>query len=120
VTLAELLSSLRDEGPVAVEAELRSGYEVERIAGAQRYATAAALARRIDTVAGVGAIDGDRGAILVSGRAFPDALTSGPLAYRERLPVLLTTPGALPADTRRVIDDRTVFRDFAQRLVEKG
>ena len=78
----------------------------DRIAGADRYATAAQIAREIADHGGRmdGAIIalGDR----PDGRdAFPDALAASQLATRTRQPVLLVTPSTLPAATSDVLDD---------------
>lgn len=40
-------------------------------------------------------IDGLRTAFLTSGANYADAMTAGPLSYRERMPLLLTTPDRL-------------------------
>ncbi|MFQ6172009.1 cell wall-binding repeat-containing protein [Oryzobacter sp. R7] len=66
------------------------GGHADRIAGADRYRTAVAVAQR---VAPVGADE----VVLASGETFPDALAAGPLATRLKGPVLLTAKGALPA-----------------------
>jgi putative cell wall-binding protein len=66
---------------------------VERVAGTDRYATAAMLSRA-SFAPGVGA------AFVATGSAFPDALSAGPAAIKARGPVLLTYAGSLPAATR--------------------
>lgn len=63
-----------------------------RLAGSNRYATAAAIADHTFT-APVPAV------FLSSGLAFPDALSAGPAAAHQHGPVLLTKPGSLPAAT---------------------
>jgi putative cell wall-binding protein len=42
--------------------------------------------------------------IVGSGEVFPDALAAGPLAARERLPILLTGRDHLPAATAAALD----------------
>ena len=72
---------------------------LERLAGADRYATAARVAdSTFDTADTV---------VLASGaaRSFPDALTGNYLAGREGAPILLTEPTSLPAATRAALDD---------------
>jgi len=65
---------------------------VVRLAGNDRYATAAAVSRAtFPTGAPV--------AYVASGTAWPDALAAGPAAARRRGPVLLTDPTALPGAT---------------------
>ena len=66
---------------------------VTRIAGADRYATAAAVSAAT-FVPGVAA------AFVATGESFPDALSAGPAAIRNRGPVLLTTRGSLPQVVR--------------------
>ena len=76
-----------------------AGFNFERLAGFDRYETAAAIAlddatlRNADTV------------VLASGgeRNFPDALTANYLAGDVRGPILLTDPARLPAATRSAL-----------------
>ncbi len=66
----------------------------ERVAGADRYETAAALARRVHPA------DGPVDAVYVaSGESFPDALSGGAPAARDRAPILLTSRAQLPPST---------------------
>ncbi len=71
------------------------GYTVERIAGRDRYETAAMIADQIVAVTGTTPAR----AFLVRGDSFADALSAAPYAYSQRLPVLLTRPRSLPATT---------------------
>jgi putative cell wall-binding protein len=74
-----------------VEAAIRAaapGATVERIAGANRFETAAAVADAT--------FDGKIGAYIASGRAFPDALAAGPIAASTAAPVLLSEPCSVP------------------------
>jgi putative cell wall-binding protein len=66
---------------------------VSRMAGADRYGTAAAVSRE-SFEPGVPA------AFIATGHAFPDALAAGPAAIRTGGPVLLTQPRSLPQATR--------------------
>lgn len=74
---------------------------VKRVAGANRYATAALAATTPGAVAnslaltngGIRAVT----AILASGEVNADALAAGPLSYGWGIPVLLTPPDRLPA-----------------------
>jgi putative cell wall-binding protein len=89
-------------GPVAVADSVvdqlhKAGYEVVRIAGADRYGTAGKVAA--SDSAGIGRVGGLRTALLATGTAFPDALAGGPLSYAAGLPLLLTRPDTLPAPT---------------------
>lgn len=86
-------------GPAAVsrsvEATLADDHEVERIAGHDRYATAATIALRRPSA---------RRVYVATGATFPDALSVGPLASWQDAPILLTAPGALPDATRDALE----------------
>ena len=70
---------------------------VGRIAGANRYETAAALSA---SAYGTGATD----VMVATGADFPDALAGSAAAGRLGMPVLLTLPTQLPAATRTELD----------------
>ena len=67
---------------------------VERLAGADRYATSLAVARAYAAERG-GRLDA---VVLVSGRSWPDAVTAAGLAGRLDGPVLLVGPGGLSGE----------------------
>ncbi|MGQ0618219.1 MAG: cell wall-binding repeat-containing protein, partial [Acidimicrobiia bacterium] len=85
-----------------------AGFTTERIGGADRYATAAAVA----TTPGAAAVGSAPGfgptAIVASGVNFPDALASGPISYRNGFPLLLTLPGSLPEPTAEALDSLAI------------
>jgi subtilisin family serine protease/putative cell wall-binding protein len=88
-------SAIRDVAGNALSATswtLSTGKVEYRVAGADRYATAAAVSRA--TFA-----PGVPVAVLASGEAFPDALAGGPLAVRQGGPVLLVTSSTIPTAT---------------------
>jgi putative cell wall-binding protein len=87
---------------LAGELESR-GLQVERVAGADRFATAAAVAKRWGDADTVGTLKGQRTALLANGRGFADALAAGPVAAGAQLPLLLTTPESTTA-TATAID----------------
>lgn len=68
------------------------GTVITRIAGTDRYATAAAISK---SRFGAGATT----AFVATGASFPDALAGAPAAARAKGPVLLTARGELPAAT---------------------
>lgn len=68
--------------------------ETTRVAGLDRYRTAAAVAGTVVRLAGR-----PSRIFLVSGVAFPDALSVGPAAYASASPVLFATPTAMPTAT---------------------
>jgi len=78
------------------------GFIVERISGADRYATSAACAARVQTL--VGTTD----AFVVRGDSFADALAVSPFAYTQKMPVLLTKPTALPSAISGFIEGNDV------------
>lgn len=103
-------------GPVAVseevEAEIAQSIRVEtsRIEGDTRYDTAAKAAafvqERNDNAGNFPG--GQRAAFLTTGENFPDAVTAGaPAASNAEspIPVLLTRPDEVPAETQAVIDE---------------
>ncbi len=75
----------------AVEAALRAYGPVTRLAGADRYATAAAIAARYLPTGAT--------AWLATGAGYPDALVAAPVAGRAHAPLLLTAAGSVPAAT---------------------
>lgn len=89
------------------------GLSVQRVEGGDRYATAAAVADQI--MVKNGAQTGGT-VFVVRGDAFADALAVSPLAYSQKMPVLLTQPGSLPASTRGYIDRY----DVAQCVIVGG
>lgn len=74
---------------------------VERLAGADRFATAAAAAREGVRLRGAPA----DAVLLATAGHFADALAAGPLAAAGDAPLLLTRPDALPEATRAAIGD---------------
>lgn len=69
-----------------------SSTDIARLAGGDRYATAAAISR---SQFGGGAAT----VFIATGAGFPDALAGAPAAAKARGPVLLTERGSLPAAT---------------------
>ena len=97
-------------GPAAVdeaivEALEAEGWVTERLAGADRYATAARMAEAF--------APGDVAeatAILATGRTAADALSAGPLAASGPHPVLLTESAVLPEATAEALTDLEIDR----------
>lgn len=85
-------------GPAAIGAQVEQvlaerGYPSERIAGEDRYETAARIALELgQDEGGVGGPGGVRTAVLANGQGFADALSAGPLSASAKLPLLLTPP----------------------------
>ena len=99
----------------AVAAQVTAlGYTVNRIAGDNRYETAADIAAFQATLAPVGItfVAGVplRTAIVATGENFPDALAGGAPAFRGKHPVLLTATSSLPAATAATLQSLSVQR----------
>lgn len=82
--------------PAAAEAAGSLTFRVNRLAGTDRYATAAAVSRQFFT-------PGVPVAYVASGLTFPDGLGAGPAAHRRGGPVLFTHRDWLPAATKAEI-----------------
>jgi putative cell wall-binding protein len=101
----------------AVATQVQSlGYTVNRISGADRYATAAAIATFQGTL-GASAIGSTtvggaslKTAILATGVNFPDALAAGTPAYSGKHPILLTAAASLPASTKTALTNLAIKR----------
>jgi putative cell wall-binding protein len=74
------------------------GATFERLAGADRYATAVAVGRRFFPTS--------TQAVLAVGDNFPDALAAGPFAAETGAPLLLTQKASTPAATQAELDRR--------------
>ena len=75
----------------SVESQLADlGYQTTRLAGADRYATAVAVA---------GALGDPTTVLLATGTNFPDALAAGPAAAHVNGAVLLTSGASMPSET---------------------
>lgn len=89
-----------------------TGAAVTRLAGPERYATAAVIAATYSAPTSR--------AFVATGAAFPDALVLGPVAAASRSPLLLTAPDHLPDPTttqlRRLSPDQVVIAGGAQAV----
>jgi len=78
--------------PPAVESAFQSnGMLTERIAGADRYSTATAVAPRVNPA--------PDSVFIVSGLAFPDAVAASSVAAARRVPIVLVSPQGMPPAT---------------------
>ncbi len=82
------------------------GVTVERVSGSDRYATAAAAARRLSSVGDMGGLG--RTAIVASGEVFADALVAGPFAARGQHPVLLSPKAGLHAEVATYLTEAEI------------
>lgn len=92
------------------------GLPVERNGGRDRYWTAAGAFFRGYQPEYVNAfvtkVDGKNTALLVSGADYADAMSAGPLSYREQLPLLLSDPQRLPDATRRALTNDRIYQQI--------
>ena len=99
-------ASIVSDGVLASLRAYATSGSVTRLAGANRYATAAAISR--DTFA-----SGVPVAYVATGTNFPDALGGGPVAGSIPGPLLLVPGTSVPADVanelRRLAPDRVVI-----------
>ena len=117
-------------GEVAIEPAVAQtletmGLEVQRIAGKDRWNTAALIAHEVETLLGD---EMPTDAFVVNGYSFADALSAAPVAYRNKMPILLTKADVLPPATEEALTDlgtsqvlvvggeRVVWEEVAQVL----
>jgi putative cell wall-binding protein len=80
---------------VATQLKALTAGSVTRLAGTDRYATAAAVAAAFGSA---------RSAYVANGQSFPDALAGAALAAKQGAPVLLATSGSVPSATRNALN----------------
>jgi bacillopeptidase F len=78
----------------------------QRIFGANRYATAAEIARRLAEFKSFDA------AVIAYGGDFPDALAAAPFAASLGMPILLTQTAEVPVDTAQALAELGITRTF--------
>ena len=88
-----LLVTLTPAAPAAAAGN--TAFKLERISGADRYATAAAISRRFFPSATT--------VFVATGAAFPDGLAAGPAAAKFGGPVLFVSRDSVPGATRNEI-----------------
>jgi putative cell wall-binding protein len=94
-----LLGGTSALGPEVAEAVTELGFVPVRVAGTDRFDTAAEVARLLPPAPA---------AVVASGASFPDALAASAPAARDRMPVLLATSDTLPGATAAVLAEREV------------
>ena len=77
--------------------ESLSKYNLQTIAGSDRYETSAKIAQEIIKLIGT------KKAVIASGEVFADALTVAPLANKNNMPILLVQPNNIPKATQEVL-----------------
>lgn len=93
----------------AIYTQLGTTYAVERIAGADRYATSAAVARKLESLLGATTVFR---AFFARGDAFPDALAVGPVAAAANGPVMLVRTNDVPQPIAQAIDDLDITQGY--------
>lgn len=91
------------EGVVAkavADAVTAAGMTVERLAGADRYATALAVANKMGTTTEV---------VVAYGENYPDALSISAIAAAKGMPILLTDKDAMSADVKAYIGAKKAY-----------
>ncbi|MHB1017632.1 MAG: cell wall-binding repeat-containing protein [Coriobacteriia bacterium] len=86
----------------AVFNQLLATYDMERVSGANRYETSAAVARKLETILGPSAVSR---AFFANGENYPDALAVGPVAGAANGPVMLVLTDSVPASIADAVDD---------------
>ena len=97
-----------------------SKYNVQTIAGSDRYETSAKIAQEIIKRTGT------TQAVIASGETFADALTVAPLANKNNMPILLVQPNNIPKATQEVLKqinkaiivggEKTISKEVANKL----
>ena len=103
-------------GPLAAAAPTApAGIAVKRVAGANRYDTAAQVAGSADFF-GLSATTSQRhdDLVLARGDDFADALAGGPLAAAAAAPLYLTLPSTLPTETAAFVNSLGYDRPLRQ------
>lgn len=75
----------------------KKGYDVKRLAGPNRYATALEIAKEVNLSSG------DQ-VIVATGLDFPDALSVSPYAAAKGIPILLVEQNKVPADVSNYLE----------------
>ncbi|MDO8880549.1 MAG: cell wall-binding repeat-containing protein [Coriobacteriia bacterium] len=106
-TRAFILGGPAAVGPAVESALVGLGLEIERIGGIDRYETAALIADHVmEHRDGLMFFTEPLSeAFIARGDLFADALAVAPVAYANRMPVLLVQPDALPAHTVDVLGE---------------
>ena len=95
-------------------------YNVQTIAGSDRYETSAKIAQEIIKRTGT------TQAVIASGETFADALTVAPLANKNNMPILLVQPNNIPKAIQEVLKqinkaiivggEKTISKEVANKL----
>lgn len=87
----------------------KKGLTVYRLAGKDRYATSAEVAKKLIQLKGEGFI---REAYIATGENYPDALAAGGVAGKRGVPILLTKKDSLPQAVANVITSYSIRKTY--------
>ena len=96
---------LGDTGVISVNvaSTLRNaGYQVSRLAGSDRFDTAAKIGQAVE------GLSKSTTAVLATGMGYADALSIGPVAGMKGWPVVFSMPNTLPSDTRNFLRSNNI------------
>lgn len=106
--IASVSESVRDSVARSAGWNGQGGNPVTRIAGQDRYETAAAIVAFVNELAEEGLAASYRTVLIASGVNFPDALAGGALAYRNGHLIVLSRPSSLPPVSLIAVDELDV------------
>jgi putative cell wall-binding protein len=109
VTTATIVGGTTAVSEAVQTAITAKGFTVTRVAGTNRYETAAAIATAADAIQDSGSVGGQKTALIATGNNFPDALAGGPAAVRNDLPLLLVE-NTVPASTKAALTSLGITR----------
>ena len=104
-TRAHVLGGPGALGPGVITGLQAAGLSVERVFGADRHQTAAAIATTSPAVQVGVDQQGRRTAIIGSGAGFADLLAAGSLSYAAKFPILVTSAASLPPSVPGTLED---------------
>ncbi|MBA4536370.1 cell wall-binding repeat-containing protein [Bacillus aquiflavi] len=105
---AKTVYILGGDGAVSstVEKALKDkGLTVQRLAGENRFETAAKIANEV-------AASGVKEAVVVDAYNFPDALSAASYAAKRGMPILLTSTTILPDETKTALNDNKITKTY--------
>jgi putative cell wall-binding protein len=108
VTIVGGTNAISETVEDAIEAD---GFTVTRVAGDDRYETAAEIAKAANTKSAAAAVGGLKSALFATGTNFPDALAGGSAAYGNKLPILLVGD-TVPASTQEAISSMGIKKAY--------
>ncbi|MFD3158455.1 N-acetylmuramoyl-L-alanine amidase [Haloimpatiens sp. FM7330] len=101
--------------PKTVESQIQSmKLKYERIAGKDRYATSIAIANKLGTVNKV---------FVALGLNFPDALSVGPIAGRDNIPIILVENNKVPTDAKNYLKGKSITKSYVMggpKVISEG